>query len=251
MKSKPLLSIITVVRNGEQTIERTIESVISQKFNNYEYIIIDGSSNDRTLEIVNKYKGKISKMVSEPDRSHFDAMNKGLKIANGEYVLFLHSGDEFYDKNSLVSMFSKGEADAYYGDTLLVDKKGTGLGLFRAKNVPKTLTWKSMQRGPAVSHQAFILRKSLADEYDFEAYPICADTDWIINGLKKCNKTANANMITTKYLVGGITDKKQPQTWVEHFRIYSKHFGVLTTIVNYFIMAPRYWLYRLSSRRIY
>ena len=88
-------TIITTVYNGEKTIEKTINSVISQKFNNYEYIIVDALSNDNTLAIVSKYKQHISKIISEPDKSIYEGMNKGIKNANGEIIVIINSGDTF------------------------------------------------------------------------------------------------------------------------------------------------------------
>ena len=96
---KNLLSIITVVKNDEQNIQKTIKSIISQKKINYEYIIIDGKSTDNTLNKILKYKNKINKIISKKDKGIYDAMNKGLKIANGEVIVFCNSGDFFY-KNS-------------------------------------------------------------------------------------------------------------------------------------------------------
>ena len=98
MKKK--FSIITTVYNGEKTIQKTIESVISQSFDNYEYIIIDALSQDKTLEIVNKYKKYISKIISEPDKSIYEGMNKGIRSSNGEIIGIINSGDTYY-KNAL------------------------------------------------------------------------------------------------------------------------------------------------------
>ena len=96
---KLLLSIITVVKNDEKNIQKTIKSIISQKNVKYEYIIIDGKSTDNTLKKILKYKSKINKIISKKDKGIYDAMNKGLKIANGEVIVFCNSGDFFY-KNS-------------------------------------------------------------------------------------------------------------------------------------------------------
>ena len=93
-KSKPLLSIITVVFNSEEFIERTIKSILSQTYPNIEHIILDGSSRDKTLDIIRAYSDKIAYWKSEPDNGIYDAMNKAQQFANGDYLLFLNSGDE-------------------------------------------------------------------------------------------------------------------------------------------------------------
>ena len=93
---KNKLSIVTVVKNSSNTIEKTIKSVLSQNYKNFEYIIIDGGSNDGTLEIVQKYKDRISKIISENDYGIWDAMNKGINLAEGDIIGFLNSGDIYY-----------------------------------------------------------------------------------------------------------------------------------------------------------
>tara|TARA_Y100000992_G_scaffold286947_1_gene239298 strand:- start:45 stop:803 length:759 start_codon:yes stop_codon:yes gene_type:complete len=123
---KNLLSIITVVKNDEQNIQKTIKSIISQKKINYEYIIIDGKSTDNTLKKIRKYKSKINKIISKKDNGIYDAMNKGLKVANGDVIVFCNSGDFFY-KNSLqkvMFLFDKFNYDFVFGTVLRNYKKG-------------------------------------------------------------------------------------------------------------------------------
>ena len=97
-KRKPLISIITIVKNDEKKINKTIKSVLNQKFKDFEYIIIDGKSTDRTLEIVNKYKKKINKIVSRKDKNLWDAMNTGIKLSKGKIIGIINSGDIYYPK---------------------------------------------------------------------------------------------------------------------------------------------------------
>mgnify|MGYP001202832770 CR=1 FL=1 len=123
---KNLLSIITVVKNDEQNIQKTIKSIISQKNINYEYIIIDGKSTDNTLKKIRKYKSKINKIISKKDNGIYDAMNKGIKVANGDVIVFCNSGDFFY-KNSLqkvMLLFDKFNYDFIFGTVLRNYKKG-------------------------------------------------------------------------------------------------------------------------------
>src|SRR5271157_3624714 len=100
----PKISIITVVYNGEKVLLRTIESIANQTFRDIEYIIIDGSSKDGTVGIIENNNHSITKWISEPDKGLYDAMNKGLRMARGEYVLFLNAGDQFYEKNTLAKI---------------------------------------------------------------------------------------------------------------------------------------------------
>jgi len=104
----PLISIITVVYNGEQYLEQTINSVINQTYKNIEYIIIDGASTDGTLDIVRKYEDRIAYWLSEPDKNLYDAMNKGSRIASGDYLLYINSDDYLYSCDSVKNMLRLG-----------------------------------------------------------------------------------------------------------------------------------------------
>src|ERR1700689_2743832 len=103
---KPTLSVITVVYNNVKDIERTILSVINQTYPNIEYIIVDGLSTDGTLDVINRYKTKIAKLIREKDKGIYDAMNKGLAAATGDYVIFMNSGDGFFAKDTVANVFS-------------------------------------------------------------------------------------------------------------------------------------------------
>ncbi len=123
---KLLLSIITVVKNDEKNIQKTIKSIISQKNVKYEYIIIDGKSQDNTLKIIKKYKKKINKIISEKDKGIYDAMNKGIKNARGDIIVFCNSGDFFY-KNSLskvMDLFDQKNYDFVFGTVIRNYLKG-------------------------------------------------------------------------------------------------------------------------------
>lgn len=124
----PKISIITVCYNSEKTIEDTILSVINQTYDNIEYIIIDGLSTDNTLEIVNKYQDKITKVVSEKDAGLYDAINKGIRLATGEIIANLNSDDFYIDNNVITDVIAKIEeekADTLYADLYYVDSTDT------------------------------------------------------------------------------------------------------------------------------
>jgi hypothetical protein len=118
----PLITVITVVLNGEKTLEETIKSVISQTYPNVEYIIIDGGSTDGTLDIIKKYEDYIDYWVSEPDKGIYDAMNKGVDLSAGLWVNFMNAGDRFYDENLIEEIFSKAlKKNVFiYGDAILM-----------------------------------------------------------------------------------------------------------------------------------
>ena len=117
----PLISIITVVYNSEQFIESTLKSIAAQNSKNFEYIIIDGQSKDATLSIIEKYKSFVDVLISEPDKGLYDAMNKGLQLAKGQFVWFINSGDQLYSENTVAQIEQLYQQDysidVFYGQT--------------------------------------------------------------------------------------------------------------------------------------
>lgn len=246
--SQPVISIVTVCFNAAKHIEETIRSVIDQTYPAIEYIVIDGGSKDDTLAIVGKYAGHVSKLVSEPDKGLYDAMNKGLALATGEYVLFLNADDVLNASDTLQkAMDGCPGADALYGEAMFVTEDGTPLG-FRSgitpHKTPERLNWKSLRYGMTVSHQAFLIRRTLAPEYDLR-YPVCADIDWMIRGLKACNKVCNTRQVICRFRVGGISQNKRKQGWKERFQILKKHYGTVPNLAHHGFIAFRY----LASRK--
>jgi glycosyltransferase involved in cell wall biosynthesis len=246
MYFNPKISIITVVYNGHSLIERTIKSVIDQSYSNIEYIIIDGGSSDGTIEIAERYHSKIATILSGKDNGIYDAMNKGLKNATGDYVLFLNAGDELYTDQTLESVFSLGIADVYYGNTAIVNQQGIVLG-DRRLTPPEVLTWKSLQYGMCVSHQSFIAKRSLCESYDLN-YAISADIDWVIAVLKKSKIIINTHNYISKFLEGGTSNKRMKQALGERFSIMIKHYGFIFTVLNHAYILLRYPFHKLSKR---
>ena len=121
----PKFSIITVTYNAEKVLEDTIQSVISQTYHHIEYIIVDGASKDGTLSIINRYRSRIHTVVSEPDKGLYDAMNKGIALASGDYLCFLNAGDCFHEDDTLQQMVHTINGselpDVLYGETAIVD----------------------------------------------------------------------------------------------------------------------------------
>ncbi|RYY33755.1 MAG: glycosyltransferase, partial [Sphingobacteriaceae bacterium] len=199
---KPKLSVITVVYNNVRDIERTLLSVLNQTYTNIEYIVIDGASNDGTLDVIKRYQDKLAKLVSEPDKGIYDAMNKGLAMATGNYVLFMNSGDEIYAPDTVAAVFAAyPDADIYYGETEMMNDAGENLGQRRHK-APKHFTWRGFKYGMSISHQAIFVKRRLAEPYDSQ-YKLSADIDWILKAAKKAQKIVNVNRYVAKYLVGG------------------------------------------------
>lgn len=228
-RKAPLISIITVVFNSRDLLEKTIRSIISQKYKNIEYIVIDGGSTDGTIEIIRKYESNIKQWISEKDAGIYDAMNKGLSKANGEYVWFINSGDEIADQEVIEKIFNTDDnVDCYYGSSLLVYRDGS---IEKETRIPSQLTWRTMLDGMVVSHQAIIFRRRCVGLYDLK-YRLVSDHDWIIRGLKTSKVIKRINIPFTKYLLGGISDKRFNACWKERFIITASHYGKQTIVYS-------------------
>ena len=234
--SKPLVSIITVVYNGEKTLEQTIQSVLAQTYPNIEYIIIDGKSSDGTMDIVFKYADKISKFVSEKDNGIYDAMNKGLALANGEIVGILNA-DDFYEPDAIenvVHLYSPG-LNVYCGAIRNIEENSASF----VRKAPVNL--EKLKRGMVVNHPAMFVNKKVYEELGGfnTAYRVVADWDFTLRcylaGVKflKLDKVITnfridgvSGAITTKYLqemsqvrkTNGLFDKVDTYYWYDWFR---------------------------------
>ena len=233
----PKFSIITVTFNAGKVLEDTIQSVVFQTYRNVEYIIVDGGSTDNTLEIAGKYHDRISKVISEPDKGLYDAMNKGIRLATGDYLCFLNAGDELHENETLQKMVHtlKGKElpDVIYGETAIVDEEGHFLHM-RRLSTPERLNWKSFKQGMLVCHQAFFARRELATNecYDLR-YRFSADFDWCIRIMKKAKCLHNTRLTIIDYLNEGMTTRNHKASLKERFRIMAKHYGWLSTILHH------------------
>ncbi|WP_256010682.1 glycosyltransferase family 2 protein [Desertivirga xinjiangensis] len=248
MTSNPTLSVITIVYNNVRDIERTILSVVNQSYSNIEYIIIDGGSTDGTLEIIRRHQTKISVLISEKDAGIYDAMNKGLSKASGDYVLFMNSGDEIYALDTVQKVFdTELDADIYYGETEMFDENWNSLGQRRHK-APEKLTLKSFKYGMSVSHQAIYVKRSLSRPFN-SAYCLSSDIDWVLHAIRNAKRIVNTRIYVAKYLVGGMSKKKHRESLMERFRIFSEYYGLVPNLINHMVIAGRLAFYYLKNRK--
>ncbi|KAA6332082.1 putative glycosyltransferase [termite gut metagenome] len=232
----PKFSIITVTYNARKVLGNTIRSVITQTYRNIEYIIIDGASKDGTVSLIEKYRPYIHTLVSEPDGGLYEAMNKGIAYATGDYLCFLNAGDSFHTEDTLQQMVRSISTaghlpDVLYGKTALVDKKGNFLRM-RRLSAPEELTWKSFQQGMLVCHQAFFAKRSLVEPYDLH-YRFSADFDWCIRMMKKSQQIYNTRLILIDYLDEGMTTQNRKASLQERFHIMQKHYGLISTVMRH------------------
>lgn len=237
----PKFSIITVTYNAGATLEDTIQSVITQTYRNLEYIIIDGGSKDRTLEIIEQYRPHIHKVICEPDKGLYDAMNKGIKQATGDYICFLNAGDELHEDDTLLlmvhSITESTLPDVLYGETAIVDEEGHFVRM-RRLSAPEHLTWKSFKSGMLVCHQAFFARRDLAEPFDLR-YRFSADFDWCIRIMKKSQTLHNTHLTLIDYLNEGMTTRNHKASLKERFRIMCKYYGYIPTVLRHLGFAVR------------
>lgn len=238
----PKFSIITVTYNAAAVIEDTLQSVITQTYKNIEYIIVDGASTDRTMEIIGRYRKHIHTVVSEPDRGLYDAMNKGIRLATGDYVCFLNAGDELHEDDTLQLIVHSltglpGLPDVIYGRTAIVDREGHFLRMRRLEP-PENLTWRSFRQGMLVCHQAFFARRDHAVPYDLR-YRFSADFDWCIRVMKQSQTLHNTRLTLIDYLNEGMTTRNHRASLAERFRIMCRHYGYVQTALLHLKFALR------------
>lgn len=237
----PKFSIITVTYNAGAVLEDTIQSVITQTYRNVEYIIVDGDSKDHTLDIINRYREHIHTLVSEPDKGLYDAMNKGIRLATGDYLCFLNAGDELHEDDTLQLMVHSITGtelpDVLYGETAIVDEEGHFLRM-RRLSAPEDLNWKSFKDGMIVCHQAFFPRRELAEPYDLR-YRFSADFDWCIRIMKKSHTLHNTHLTLIDYLNEGMTTRNHRASLHERFRIMCRHYGYPSTLARHAWFALR------------
>ena len=239
------ITIITVTYNAASVLQRTLDSVSRQTFQQIEHLIIDGASKDDTVKIAKAYQEKVPYPViiqSEPDHGLYDAMNKGLHKATGDYLVFLNAGDTLHADDTLTTLTSHLlpltshlSPAVIYGDTAIVDSEGKFLHLRRLRP-PKQLTWRSFKQGMLVCHQAFYVRTDIAQQEDYDLrYRHSADVDWCIRVMKRAEEMrlplVNTNTILADFMEGGNTTQNHRASLKERYQVMCHHYGKASTIV--------------------
>ena len=245
----PILSIITINLNNADGLQKTIQSVIEQTYQKIEFIIIDGNSKDSSIEIIKKFEKKITHWKSEPDSGIYNAMNKGIILANGKYCLFLNSGDFLVDKQVIEKVFYS----ICYEDLLLgncnVSKNGQVVHLAKP---PQTITLKSFYKN-TIPHQSTFIKRELFDRYGYysEKYKINSDYDFWIKAIIQGNcSTKNLNLTIADYNLEGISSNiiENPEIHKEVFIILNNYFSkkILADYDDYYNLyneiSPFIWI---------
>ena len=248
----PFLSIITVVYNNAAGLEYTFQSIHAQTDKDFEWIVVDGGSRDGTKEWLENLSFFPLKFVSEKDNGLYDAMNKGLKMATGDFVWFMNSGDGIYSDTAVATLKSQAAGnDILYGETMLIDERAVEIGIRSEKTtrvLPEKMTKYSMIKGMVVCHQSFIPKRAIASLYNL-TYRFSADIDWVISCLEKTVEVHNCKMILSNSVVGGLSIQNQKTGWKERWKIYVAHYGFLYTALAHVYIILRYlWVFKILKR---
>lgn len=223
------VSIITTCYNRAATIRGAVESVLAQDYPDIEYIIVDGASTDGTVEILREYEGRVARIVSEPDRGMYEAINKGIRMATGEVVGLLHSDDFFYDNHvvsRIVDRLQATGADFLYGNGLFVNAGNTDKvvrnwvgGAYR--------TWK-VRHGWLPLHPTCYIRREAMERRGLynETYKIAADSDFLFRYLLGGDLTVTyLDEYIVRMRMGGLStdSEKRKLMWKEDIRMYRSH----------------------------
>ena len=256
------ITYVTITYNAAQVLKRTLDSVLQQDYPEIVHLIIDGASTDDTLKIVDDYtaqsnaagNGHQVNVISEPDKGIYDAMNKGLRGVDGDYVCFLNAGD-FLPAPDTARRIAEAVTNTHqptsttqlpavlYGDTDIVDGEGRFLH-HRRLAPPEKLTWKSFRQGMLVCHQAFYARTdfAIATPYDMQ-YRYSADVDWCIRVMKAAAKEnvplLNLHMVVANYTQEGQTTLHHRESLMERYRVMEHHYGRVQTLLLHCWFAVR------------
>ena len=209
-RSAMKISIITVCRNAESTIETTVQSVMNQDYRNIEYILIDGKSSDKTVSIIEKYKNRISKLISEKDDGMYFALNKGIRLATGDVIGFLHA-DDFYANEKIISRVAKEmdskKVDSIYGDLQYVSKENPQKIFRHWKSQPYNTSL--FLKGWMPPHPTFFVKRKCYEQFGAfnTTFSIAADYELMLRFLYK-NKISTSYIpeVLVKMRTGGISN---------------------------------------------
>ena len=226
-----LISIVTVSYNAVNTIEQTIISVINQTYTNIEYIIIDGGSKDGTVDIIKKYSDKITYWISEPDKGIYDAMNKGILLANGEFINFMNAGDYFISNTTIDTIFKSQfyNEDIIYGAVEMRNRSN--------KEILKPKHLDYIKQRMVFCHQSTFVKLNLMKKYKFDdSYKIVADYDFFLKNYFNKSTFREIDVIVSSYDNNGISS-------FPSYSIYKKHLKELIKLENKYALRPKYTLF--------
>lgn len=240
---QPKVTIITVCYNSKKTISATIESVLSQTYENIEYILIDGLSTDGTIDVINNYSDRIDKIICEPDKGIYDAFNKGIKNSTGDYIQIVNSDDTIpNDKIEICVNYMKKNpsVDVLTGPMYLKSQDGKIYERIQGV-IPRYKNWFGMFN---INHPTFFVKKEVYDNLKFNAYRIGMDFDWTLRALNANYKFAVLEKNLVYMSDQGISNSDYKVSMKEDLTISIKN-GVNP------ILAHGFWLFQLAKKQIF
>lgn len=243
------ISIVTVTYNCEDMVEDTILSVISQNYDNMEYIVIDGGSKDGTINIIRLYENYIRTFISEPDKGIFDAMNKSLDYVTGDYVLFLNAGDKFINDHVLSDVFNQYDEDddLIFGDTYVMTKYGYRLRKSDAIYIKNASKRDYVFKGQGICHQSLFTKVNSLKKVKFDlAYPLGADYDTtakIFFGGKGSIRYCEIPVAVFDDRNGGVSHYKEMAVFKERVKM----FDYTPSIIDYFVILYNCYMTKVKG----
>ncbi len=230
---QPLITVVTVVFNGEQFLEQTILSVINQTYVNIEYIIIDGGSTDGTIDIINKYENNIDYWVSEKDQGIYHAMNKAIDRATGEWISFMNAGDWFITDSVLFSIFK----DKNYSNTQIIYGNHEVRYPSGRLSIKKAGQVKNLWKGSQFCHQAVFVNSQYHKLNKFNANnKIVADFEFFYRASKNKAKFSHVDVVIVSYAAGGISDLRRINSIHGFWSVVDKSRGTNFFYLKYLIV---------------
>ena len=238
------ISIITVVYNAKEDLEKTIHSILNQTYKNIEFIIIDGSSTDGTVDIINKYDANINNWVSEKDKGIYDAMNKGANLANGDFIVFMNAGDIFYENNTIEKFINNiDDTDkVYFGRAKINSNISSWQYPNMQYNINNIDIW---LQDNLPNHQAMFFPKIFYKSYKYNLdYKIGSDSDYKFQSQSECGFIFLDEVIS-QFDFGGISSefnsfKNTKQILKDSWYISMKHKGLLYALKRQFRIITKY-----------
>ncbi len=244
---KPLITVITVVFNGENYLEKTILSVIEQTYDNVEYIIIDGGSDDGTLEIINRYSDRIDYWISQKDDGIYDAMNKGISLSTGDVINLLNGGDTYYNSKVLTIIakeFNCYSPDLIYSKVQVLDESGALKHITGKKIQAKDFIFKM-----PICHQSIFYSLSIFKKIGLyrKDLLIVGDHEWMIRFYKNNGNAYFLDLITVNYSAGGFSVSIPFVNFKEKFKISKENYSLLLSAIIYFLRIIKYYITKINK----
>lgn len=213
----PLITVVTVVKNDARALEKTLASISGQAYDNIEFIVIDGASTDATPDLIRTNEDRVDYWISEPDNGIYDAMNKGIDLARGDWINFMNAGDHFYEPDTIKTVFSKDyqDADFIYGHTYFLG--GDFKGVVKAWSFD--ILWKTM----VFTHQSLFTKAAVLKNRKFDTrFKICADYDIIFSSYMTGLKFFNSDEVIAAF-DPGVSEISRARMAIEKWQVVRRH----------------------------